>query len=242
MPNRRALTTAGDVVGIAENAVHDPNCVRPQVLDYYAAVWQRDGTTLTLPPIAGDSDFSEQSQSTTAARSRDVRFLRVTLWRVVIERSACRALANRNRLSHRPRQPWRHRVQCRRCRSTTADKSSVVSSLPDNTTFHAFLWQSGVMTDLGTLPGDMFSVAFGINNKGQVVGQSCNASGNCRAFIWQNGAMTDLNLLVPSYSKLYLTYGGDINDSGRIVGYGYDRKSGRSPAFLALPSRSAPRP
>jgi hypothetical protein len=51
--------------------------------------------------------------------------------------------------------------------------------------------------------------------------------------------MTDLNLLVPPKPKLYLTYGGDINDSGWIVGYGYDRKSGRSPAFLALPSRKA---
>ncbi len=115
-----------------------------------------------------------------------------------------------------------------------------VSTLSDNATFHAFLWQSGVMTDLGTLPGDMFSVAFGINNKGQIVGQSCNAGGACRAFIWQNGAMTDLNLLVPPHSKLYLTYGGDINDRGWVVGYGYDRKSGRSPAFLALPSRHAP--
>ncbi|MGA8473524.1 MAG: hypothetical protein WB681_00520 [Candidatus Cybelea sp.] len=95
------------------------------------------------------------------------------------------------------------------------------------------------MTDLGTLPGDMFSVAFGINNKGQVVGQSCNASGACRAFIWQKGAMTDLNLLVPPDSRLYLTYGGDINDRGWVVGYGYDRKSGRNPAFLALPSRNA---
>ena len=85
------------------------------------------------------------------------------------------------------------------------------------------------MTEPGTLPGDAFSVPFGLNNKGQVVGQSCDASGNCRAFIWQNGSMSDLNLLVPPRSHLYLTYGGDINDSGWIVGYGYDMKSGAAP-------------
>ncbi len=28
-----------------------------------------------------------------------------------------------------------------------------VSGLPGNTTYHAFLWQHGVMRDLGTLPG-----------------------------------------------------------------------------------------
>jgi probable HAF family extracellular repeat protein len=49
------------------------------------------------------------------------------------------------------------------------------------------------MTDLDTLPGDVFSVAFSINNKSQVVGESCDANFNCRAFLWQNGLMVDLN-------------------------------------------------
>jgi probable HAF family extracellular repeat protein len=38
--------------------------------------------------------------------------------------------------------------------------------------FHAFLYENGVMTDLGTLPGSNFSVANGINNRGDVVGAS----------------------------------------------------------------------
>jgi probable HAF family extracellular repeat protein len=50
---------------------------------------------------------------------------------------------------------------------------------------------------LGTLPGDVSSGAKDINNKGQVVGQSCDINQNCRAFLWQNGMMTDLNTLVP---------------------------------------------
>ena len=54
----------------------------------------------------------------------------------------------------------------------------------------------GMMTDLGTLPGDYSSFGSGINDKGQVVGSSCDQRGTCRAFLWQNGTMTDLNLLI----------------------------------------------
>jgi probable HAF family extracellular repeat protein len=56
------------------------------------------------------------------------------------------------------------------------------------------LWQDGEMTDLGVLPGDFMSQANGMNNKGQVVGTSCNdvSFDICHGFLWQDGAMTDL--------------------------------------------------
>jgi probable HAF family extracellular repeat protein len=38
--------------------------------------------------------------------------------------------------------------------------------------FHAFLWEKGLMTDLGTLPGGDFSGARGINPAGRVVGSA----------------------------------------------------------------------
>lgn len=98
-------------------------------------------------------------------------------------------------------------------------------------TAHAFLWQKGVMTDLGTLPGDAQSFGLGINNKGQVVGGFIS-----RAYIWQDGMMTDLNTLVPGppFSPLYLLAAESINDRGEITGTGL-AINGEQHAFLAIP-------
>jgi len=89
------------------------------------------------------------------------------------------------------------------------------SYLADGTTERAFLWQSGVMTSLGTLPGyTQGSRATSINSAGQVVGTSSNGGLSVHAFFWQSGTMTDLgSLLGGNYNAAY-----DINDAGQIVG------------------------
>lgn len=49
---------------------------------------------------------------------------------------------------------------------------------------HAFVWQDGKMTDLGTLPGGESSGAVAINDEGQVVGTSAAEAGARHAVKW----------------------------------------------------------
>jgi probable HAF family extracellular repeat protein len=112
-----------------------------------------------------------------------------------------------------------------------------VSYLPGDLYYHAFLWTWGVMTDLGTLPGDVNSSGDGLNDWGQVVGGSYDAAGNSRAYIWQNGVMTDLNTLIAPNSPLYLLEAtGTINDEGQIAGIALQISTGETHAFLATPT------
>lgn len=86
---------------------------------------------------------------------------------------------------------------------------------------HAFLWDPlNGMEDLGALEGD--SVAYGLNNSGQVVGAMGDFSvvGGTAAFLWTpSGGMQDLNGLVlnlPPGTRLITANG--INQKGWIVG------------------------
>jgi probable HAF family extracellular repeat protein len=77
----------------------------------------------------------------------------------------------------------------------------------------AFLWEAGTgMINLGTLGG--YSIAFDINEVGQVVGQSQNVDGHFRAVLWdpQNG-MIDLGTLGGAAGRAV-----GINNLGQIVG------------------------
>jgi probable HAF family extracellular repeat protein len=80
----------------------------------------------------------------------------------------------------------------------------------------AVLWDDGVVTDLGRLPGGDFSVANGINDPGQVVGlSSAAAGGQPHAFLWEKGAMLDLGVF-PGDSG---SSAAGINNRGQVVGW-----------------------
>jgi probable HAF family extracellular repeat protein len=86
---------------------------------------------------------------------------------------------------------------------------------------HAFLWEHGVMADLGTLgcpfecPRNDFSQAVDIDINGNVVGITENVSnGPMTGFIWQNGIMRAL-LGFASGDQVEVSA---INNFGQIVG------------------------
>ena len=115
------------------------------------------------------------------------------------------------------------------------------SDLPGDLAQHAFLWQKGVMKDLGTLPGDMYSFGTSINNLGQIVGYSCDVNFNCRAVLWENGSIVDLNTLIPSDSNLVLNYAATIDDLGIIAGYAVDPNTVPIPHSCCFPTSGGSR-
>jgi probable HAF family extracellular repeat protein len=71
-----------------------------------------------------------------------------------------------------------------------------------------------LVTDLGRLGGSM-SFGFGVNNLGQVAGQSdLPGDGQDRAFLYSNGIMQDLGTLPGDF----LSLGRAVNDLGQVTG------------------------
>jgi probable HAF family extracellular repeat protein len=95
------------------------------------------------------------------------------------------------------------------------------STLVDNPQGDAFLWD-GSMHDLGNING--CSLAFSINNSGQVVGSWGNNGCTQGGFLWENGGpMVDLNTLISSKSGFSVVLVRNINDLGEITGRGAPR-------------------
>jgi probable HAF family extracellular repeat protein len=115
------------------------------------------------------------------------------------------------------------------------NSSGWVTVNPAASTSHAFIYNHGAVTDLGTLWSSV-SFAEGINDNGEVVGMSYVAVDNPHAFLYSEGRMSDLNTLAVPGSGLTLTYGYAINAKGQIVGTAVN-SLGNVRAFLATPYR-----
>lgn len=100
------------------------------------------------------------------------------------------------------------------------DAGQVVGWSYTKTQVHAFVWQNGVMTDLGTLSGfnkGLNSNAYAINANGDITGASQvlppGKGPEQHAFLWKAGTMTDLGKLGGNLST-----GRAINVHGHVVG------------------------
>jgi probable HAF family extracellular repeat protein len=223
------------VVGAAENGVLDPTCVgmngdglgglAPQVFRYEAVVWSLgpDGTPFIsqqLPPIAGDtvSVAGEIDQHGNAVGASGpcasvglgIGAHHAVLWqggRAIDLGSLGGAMNNIASAINQQGQVV-----------GISDLSGDIVTAGGIPEAHAFLWERGTMKDLGTLPApyDTASLAESINDRGEVVGFSCDANGNCRGFLWRDGVTTDLTSVLVD-SPLVITNAASINSRGEIA-------------------------
>lgn len=230
------LNDRGQIVGAAENKAQDSSCPAPQVLDFEAVIWgPKPSKIRRLRPLPGDSvgfalGVNNRGQAVGASglcSNTPLVPLQVGPHAVLWDNGKPINLGS---------------LGGSQINTAAAinDRGEVIggSDLSGDTVIHSFLWTKAKgMQDLGTLSGDAISLGGWINNKTQVVGWSCDSSGNCRAYFWQNNVMTDLNSLIPAHSKLYLMFAYTITDAGDIVGQALDKSTGDLHAFLARPVR-----
>src|SRR5437870_5456586 len=228
------------VVDWAENDVHDPTCVSPQVLQFRPAMWTLGSPDQIqdLPLIPGDTSgaataINDNGQIVGISGICDQAVGRHTARHAVLwENGGVTDVGNLGA------QWWNT--------PTAINQGGDVVGFAGDPAFvegdilHAFMWtkEDGIR-HLKPLqkhsPPHVDSEAYGINEARQVVGISCDANFvDCRAVIWNNGNVPiDLNDLKGNYSAR-LESAKDINDSGEITGRAIDASNVRT-AYLAVP-------
>lgn len=224
----------GQVVGWAENGIHDSSCNPAfQVLQFRAALWEPNGEMRELLPLPGDST----SAATAINDKGQVVGISGACGVAVGDVSAAHAVIWENGVPTRIPDFGGHAWNT----PTAINNDGVVVgfSLPaaaDGTRFYrAFVWTKENGTKmLDQIPGDVRSAAFGINNDGTIVGLSRTPGALLRAVIWQDAAAQVRNLNDVSIAgSPYLLIAGDVNAGGEIAGF-----TGDGLAFLATPDGS----
>ena len=230
-------------VGWAENDVHDPMCVSPQVLQFRPAVWTLGppDQIQDLPLIAGDSSgaataINDNGQIVGISGICDQAVGRHTAKHAVLWENGTVTDIYPNAPA-----PWWNTP------TAINQRGDVVGFAGDpafveGEILHAFMWtkEDGIRK-LKPLqhrtPEHVDSEAYGINEARQVVGVSCDADlVDCRAVIWDHSnTPRDLNdLKAPGYSAM-LASAKDINNAGQITGRAVDPITGVLTAYLAVP-------
>jgi probable HAF family extracellular repeat protein len=229
------------VVGWAENGVHDDACVSPQVLQFRPAVWELGPPDQIhdLPLISGDT-----SGSATAINDNG---------QIVGISGICDQAVGRHTARHAVL--WENGgvidlgdlgAQWWNTPTAINQRGDVVGFAGDpafveGDIVHAFMWtrEDGIR-HLKPLPRrtpkHVDSEAYGINEARQVVGVSCDADFvDCRAVVWNQGnTPTDLNDLKGGFSAR-LESAKDINNLGQITGRAIDSTGVRT-SYLAVPT------
>jgi probable HAF family extracellular repeat protein len=231
----------GQIVGWAENGVHDPTCCCTQVLQFRPAMWTLGPPDQIhdLPLIPGDTSgaataINDNGQIVGISGICDQAVGRHTAKHAVLWENG-----GVTDLGTFPA-PWWNTP-------TAINQHGDIVGFAGDPAFvegdvlHAFMWtrEDGLrpLKPLkGRTPQHVDSEAYGINERRQVVGVSCDADQtDCRAVVWDRGAYpTDLNDFKGGYSA-FLASAKDINDKGEITGRAVDPTTGALIAYLAVP-------
>jgi probable HAF family extracellular repeat protein len=231
------------VVGWAENGVHDEACVSPQVLQFHPAMWSLGPPDQIhdLPLFPGDTSgaataINDNGQIVGISGICDQAVGRHTAKHAVLwENGGVIDLGNLG-------------AQWWNTPTAINQRGDIVGFAGDpafveGDILHAFMWtrEDGIrhLKPLrNRTPEHVDSEAYGINEARQVVGVSCDADFvDCRAVIWDHGnTPTDLNDLKGGFSA-HLESAKDINNQGEITGRAIiDPITGARTAYLAVPS------
>ena len=160
-----AINNRGQVVGTAETGDIDPTCQIPVVKP---TIWEK-GEPRALPTAPflnglvgggpGPAGNNEKGQVVGIAYTCDFSAVRPLIW----EKNKIIDMGN---------------IGATPAPVSINNKVQVGGTYPDPATGvnRAFFWENGVATDLGTLLGDVTAEGGAINDKGQIVGQSCSTT------------------------------------------------------------------
>lgn len=232
----------GEVVGWAENGVHDDACVAPQVLQFRPAMW-----TLGPPDVIHElSLYQDDTSGAATAINDDGQIVGISgiCDQAVGRHTAKHAVLWENGgvtdLGNLGAEWWNT--------PTAINEDGVIVGFAGDPAFvegdvlHAFIWtREHGMRELkplqGRTPEHVDSEAYGINEDGVVVGVSCDVNAvDCRAVVWDHSDIpVDLNDLKGDYPA-HLESAKDINNKGEITGRAItDPNTGARTAYLALP-------
>lgn len=234
-----SLNNRNVAVGWAENNVEDTECVAPQVLQFRPVSWDLNHGDLIreLPLFESDTSgaataINDDGQIAGISGICDQAIGRYTAKHAVVwNGNQVTDIGNLGAL-------WWNTPTCMNEHGDVAGFAGD-PAFPEGDYLHAFIWtREGGLRPLGALPNrtpeHVHSEAYGINDRREVVGISCDAAfEDCRAFVWKNGVMRDLN--TPGTTP-NLILARDINDEGEITGRGLD-STGLRAAFVAKPTR-----
>jgi len=223
----------GETVGWAENTVHDPTCILPQVLQFKPVVWGPGREEIhALPLPEGDTSgaataLNDRGQIVGISGSCGFAVGGPTGKHAVLwDNGTVTVIVNPNGAPY-----WNTPMMINE-RGDVVGFAGVPGDAAGNFT-PPFLWtRKEGFRFLPLLQGEIAGVATSINERRQIVGYSNDANSNFHPWIWQNGVTTNLNDLIEPGSALTgpIQLAFDINDHGDITG-----TTTTGQAFVATP-------